>query len=730
MKTKIIFFYLLVTLNFVSKAQTYVTISDANFVALLTTFYVPSAMNGNQMDTSSTAVTTLTSIDVSNSSIHNLNGIQYFSSLQVLNCQQNQLTSLPTLPSSLTTLDCDHNQLTILPVLPSSLSSLDCDQNQLTILPVLPNSLSFLSCAYNQLTSIPVLPYSLFQLNCNNNQLTSLPTLPNNLHYLYCNANQLTSLPTLGSSLSGFACDNNAISCFPTFPNSLIYMGDFVIIPNPFTCLPNYVPAMDAATLLFPLCVTADTINNIHGCPNSQGITGFIYKDNNTNCIKDTNDLGLMNIPLKSYNSNNSLLYQTYSAINGIYNFPDTVGTYTVKIDTAAIPFTAQCSHPGLDSSVTLTTGNPLINNVNFTLICKPGFDVGVQSVYTSGIVFPGQQHSLSIIAGDMNQWYNMHCAAYVGGQVQVTLTGPVTYNGIVNGAVTPTIVGNVFTYTIPDFGTLNNSQAFGLLFTTDTTAQTGDTICLHISVSPTIGDNNIGNNTYQFCYQVANSYDPNLKEVYPVNVLPGYRDWFTYTIHFQNTGAAPAYNIRLVDTLDTNLDLETFQVINYSHHNTISLQGRELVFRFPSIMLPDSTSNHEASKGFIQYRIKPKPNLLEGSKIINSARIYFDYNPAIVTNTTTNEFTQFTSVQESKMKVFFNVYPNPSNGKYFIKLSEGINGSELKINVYNLLGELVANSKIISSLSQIDLSRQPNGIYIIRVNDNRQSYYQRLIKQ
>lgn len=40
------------------------------------------------------------------------------------------------------------------------------------------------------------------------------------------------------------------------------------------------------------------------------------------------------------------------------------------------------------------------------------------------------------------------------------------------------------------------------------------------------------------------------------------------------------------------------------------------------------------------------------------------------------------------------------------------------------------SNSKTNNSLSQIDLSHQLNGIYIIRVNDCNQSYNQRLIKQ
>jgi uncharacterized repeat protein (TIGR01451 family) len=248
--------------------------------------------------------------------------------------------------------------------------------------------------------------------------------------------------------------------------------------------------------------------------------------------------------------------------------------------------------------------------------------------------------------------------------------------------------------------------------------------------VTPSSGDNNQENNNYQFCYQAINSYDPNMKEVYPVNVPPGFNDWFTYTIHFQNSGTAPAMNIHLTDTLDNNLDIETFQVTNYSHSNIVSITGNKLNFRFPHIQLPDSTSDPEGSKGFVQYRIKPKPALPLGTQIKNTAYIYFDYNPAIVTNTTTNLFEQPLSVKENKKDISLSVYPNPGSGKYLIELSEMADNSDLTIEVYNLLGELILNYKVQNNLTQIDLSNQAKGMYVLKIKGTEKPLNQRLIKQ
>jgi Leucine-rich repeat (LRR) protein len=99
--------------------------------------------------------------------LDNYNDITY------LYCWNNNLTSLPTLPSSLTELWCGYNKLTSLPTLPSSLTKLECNWNNLTSLPTLPSSLVKLYCNNNKLTSLPTLPFSLTELCCRNNQINS-----------------------------------------------------------------------------------------------------------------------------------------------------------------------------------------------------------------------------------------------------------------------------------------------------------------------------------------------------------------------------------------------------------------------------------------------------------------------------------------------------------------------------------------------------------------------------
>jgi hypothetical protein len=147
--------------------------------------------------------------------------------------------------------------------------------------------------------------------------------------------------------------------------------------------------------------------------------------------------------------------------------------------------------------------------------------------------------------------------------------------------------------------------------------------------------------------------------------------------------------------------------------------------------MLPDSTSDPEGSKGYVQYRVKPKANLPAGTQIKNTASIYFDYNTPIVTNTTINEFVEPASISENKSSGTLSVYPNPGNGKFKIQMDNGqLSMEHYQLSIYNVLGEKIFQSEIKNLKTEIDISHQPNGIYIIRVNDGIQSLNQRLIKQ
>ena len=194
-----------------------------------------------------------------------------------------------------------------------------------------------------------------------------------------------------------------------------------------------------------------------------------------------------------------------------------------------------------------------------------------------------------------------------------------------------------MLTYNIADFGNVNFFTDFDIVVETDTTAAIGSSVCFTVSVTPTVGDNNPANNTLTFCSEVRSSYDPNEKEVYPANGVDT-SGWLTYTINFQNTGTDTAQHIYVTDTLDSNLDEATFQLLAYSVQPQVQLNGNAVQFSFPNINLPDSNVNEPASHGYVQYKVKLKNTVGVGAQISNTAFIYFDFNAVVVGNTVTNQ--------------------------------------------------------------------------------------------
>ncbi|MBL0097101.1 MAG: hypothetical protein IPP46_11945 [Bacteroidetes bacterium] len=161
------------------------------------------------------------------------------------------------------------------------------------------------------------------------------------------------------------------------------------------------------------------------------------------------------------------------------------------------------------------------------------------------------------------------------------------------------------------------------------------------ITATPGTLEYDLSDNTSSLLKTVIGSFDPNDKQVAPEglgatgDVLHNTR--FDYRIRFQNTGTASAINIFVMDTIDSDLDLNTFVMHRASHTYDLVINGNILTWRFFNINLPDSNTNEPLSHGFIEYSISPKPGLADGTTIENVAAIYFDFNQPVITNTTLN---------------------------------------------------------------------------------------------
>ena len=209
------------------------------------------------------AIDTVTYLDVSNQNISDLTGFEAFTVLTYLNCEGNQLSILDVSQNTaLTYLNCEDNQLTNLDLSNntalieskcqgnqitsldlsqnSALTTLNCRSNQLTSLDVSQNSaLTTLNCRSNQLTSLDVSQNSaLTSLDCYGNQFISLDVSQNTaLQYLDCYFNQLTSLDvSQNTALIELNCYSNQLT-------SLDVSNNFAL--TDLSCKNNQLTSLD-----------------------------------------------------------------------------------------------------------------------------------------------------------------------------------------------------------------------------------------------------------------------------------------------------------------------------------------------------------------------------------------------------------------------------------------------------------------------------------------------------
>lgn len=209
-----------------------------------------------------------------------------------------------------------------------------------------------------------------------------------------------------------------------------------------------------------------------------------------------------------------------------------------------------------------------------------------------------------------------------------------------------------------------------------------GTVLTYSCAVSNTANEPNTGNNAGSINVTITGSYDPNDKQgttssgFSPTQYFLGTDEWIDYTVRFQNTGTDTAFTVVVRDEIDTDLDLLSLQILGASHAFTPSFEdGRELAITFNDINLPDSTTDLLGSQGFISFRLKPNDDIIVGDVLENTAGIYFDFNPPIITNTVSHVVDFSTGVSEASSRSL-RVWPNPASDALNVELPDGAHGA------------------------------------------------------
>lgn len=456
------------------------------------------------------------------------------------------------------------------------------------------------------------------------------------------------------------------------------------------------------------------------GSINCDGIRLNAFIDSNNN---GTQDIGEFNFPLGQfhYEVNNNGVEHNIISPTGRYTIFDTDATnnynlnYSINSDYSSM-YSVNTSY----SNVNVTNGGLTTYNFPVTIVQNYN-DIAVSMAPVNAPRAGSTYQNKITITNNGNQTIS-------SGTVTFTKDNNLTISNVnPTGSSTNT---NGFTY---PFSNLLPFESRTLMVTLQVPIIPNVSIgqLLTNSINISFDDAVTENNSSSLTQAIIAAYDPNDKtESHGEKILFSSfdeSDYLNYTIRFENTGNIDALDVIVTDLLDEKLDESSLIMLSSSHNYTLDRVENLLTWTFKDIQLPVSVPNSTIGKGYINFKIKPKPGFAVGDIIPNTANIYFDTNPAIVTNTFNTEFVETLGNTEFNASTI-GLYPNPAKESFTIHNF----GTEIisEIAIYEISGKRIfQQTKSFETQTTIPVSNFAKGIYLVEIiSENKSKVTKKLI--
>ncbi len=473
---------------------------------------------------------------------------------------------------------------------------------------------------------------------------------------------------------------------------TLIGLGDATIIDSIVVQWPSgYVQVLTNQPT--DQCITVSE-------PNGSQVCGTVFFDANGNCTQDADEPGVRNAAI-TITPGNMVVYTDSTGAYSIYLAPD---TYTLTI-TPPDNWDRGCSVTSTSLTVSQIGSTYCGNDFPLTASC-PYPDLRVEVASTSHRI--GFENLIAV------QYENAGTDTATNAVLTLTVDPAI----IIKSATVPwdNYASNVVTWTLSSI--LPGERNTIYLTDSISTATTGGTT-LNVTANitwPGGDDCNGTDNAYTESGEAVGALDPNDILVWPEG--PIRRDEvLTYKIRFQNVGNALVKYVRVEDELPETLDPETVVLGVASHPFVFRREDHKLVWEFPNINMPDSTTNEPESHGFVLFQVQPRQDIEEGTLIENSARIFFDNMDPIQTNTVQNVIVERAPSTGSYGRIA--AMPNPATDMTVVRLvpnEAGLTDRIVTLEVYNPYGiEVMTYQSVGSERKELDFKALPPGMYYLR---------------
>ncbi|UPQ77982.1 T9SS type A sorting domain-containing protein [Flavobacterium azooxidireducens] len=447
-------------------------------------------------------------------------------------------------------------------------------------------------------------------------------------------------------------------------------------------------------------------------------INGTVHYDTNNNGCDESD----FSIPYSRFAvdlDNDTTNSSVFTNSNGVYNiYTATQGEYTLIPVLENPSYFSVSPNPGItvieeiNNSTTILdfciTANGVYSDLEVVIAsitpARPGFDAVYKLVYRN----KGNQTEV----GYVNFNYDETVLSVVSTSLESE--SDLTYPGH-------------FTWIISDIKPFESGSievVFNVNSPTENPAvNIGDVLNFNAFIDVNI-DENWDDNEFVLNQTVVGSYDPNDITCLQGDVVSPDQigEFLHYLIRFENTGNAPAENVVVKTEIDpAQFDINSLQMLSTSHNANIRMAGNKIEFIFQDIQL--DSGGH----GNILFKMRSNEVLEVGDIVGKKANIYFDYNFPIQTNEAETLF-QALSVVNPILDNLISIYPNPV--KDIVNITIKDNSSIKTIELYDIQGRLLQTQVVNNITSELNLSSRANGMYFIKINTEKGSKVEKLIKE
>ena len=428
-------------------------------------------------------------------------------------------------------------------------------------------------------------------------------------------------------------------------------------------------------------------------------VNGSLFLDHDQDCTQDAIDEAIpyhvMQIsPGPEYVITNSNGLFSRNLGYGSYTLDQQAGTDLIQLCplSAPIPFTLSSLSPVVNIAIADSGAAP--------------FDLGLLAAHGATRLGFDVLYSLDV----------RNFSAALSGPLTVTFAIDPELSYVSASPVPSTIIGSTLTWNLPALGAYGGVDLYITLNVPALPWLLGTVVTCTADVSNTVPEATLANNTVSMPSIITASYDPNDKQVRTstgwsnTQYVIGTDTWLDYTIRFQNTGTDTAFTVVVVDTLPVEVAPLSFVPGAASHPYEVGMSGDGIVsFTFNNILLPDSGTNEGASHGFVTFRAEPDQPELPGTVISNNAGIYFDFNPAVITNDAVVVLESSTVIQPNGQEQL-QVFPNPVREFLYVG---GISNTT-HAEVFSMDGRLIMASTLTMRDPSINVASLTRGVYLL----------------